>query len=184
MHRLETERLILRPFSLDDAVELHRVIYSDIHVLRYYSGMGAMTLTETQQYLAEHLGAWREDDLGRLAAILKLTNQIIGQIHLDSYVNSFYRWKEEPNPLYNTVEVELAFAFGRQFWGKSYAYEACQAMVRYAFHDLKLRRLVGGAQPENIRSINLQRRLGYRIVESLNGPGYVTILDNYLIVQQ
>src|SRR5207249_3952479 len=101
----------LRPFNLDDAAELHRLIYSQIHVLQYYSGKGTMTLAQTQQYLAEHLGAWQEDDLGRLAVILNATNQFIGQVHLVSYVNSFYRWKEEPNPFYNAVEVELAFAF-------------------------------------------------------------------------
>jgi|SRR6266545_171493 len=183
MRMLETERLILRPFTLADAGDLHREIYSDLHVVQYYSGKGVMTVAQTQQYLADHVVAWQEDDLGRLAVVLKTTDQLLGQVHLDAYVNRFYRWKDEPNPPYNVVEVELAFAFGRQFWGQRYAYEACQAMIGYAFRDLKLRRLVGGAQLENSRSIRLQRRLGYRIEDSLDGPGYVTILDNDLIAQ-
>jgi hypothetical protein len=34
---------------------------------------------------------------------------------------------------------------------------------------------------ENVGSIALQRRLGYRIELSLDGAGYVTILENHLI---
>jgi hypothetical protein len=34
---------------------------------------------------------------------------------------------------------------------------------------------------ENDRSIALQRRLGYRMESSLDGSGYVAILENYLV---
>jgi ribosomal-protein-alanine N-acetyltransferase len=167
--------------TIDDPADLHRETYSDSDVVRYYSGKGVRTFEDTRQYLADHLVVWQENELGRLAVVRKEDGQFLGQVHLDCYVNTFNRWQEEPNPTYNTLEVELAFACGQRFWGKSYAFEACQAMIGYAFGTLKLRRLDGGAMRENVRSIALHRRLGYRVESSLDGTGYVTILDNYLI---
>ncbi|MEI4920795.1 GNAT family N-acetyltransferase, partial [Klebsiella pneumoniae] len=80
----------------------------------------------------------------------------------------------EPASPYNSLEVELAFAFGRRYWGRGYAYEACQSMIRYAFDELKLARLVGGVKAQNTRSINLHRRLGYRIEPNVLDADYVT----------
>jgi len=166
---------------MEDVADLHREIYSNGAVVRYYSGKGVRTLEDTRQYVADHLVVWQEGELGRLAVVRKEDGQFLGQVHLDCYVNTFNRWRAEPNPTYNAPEVELAFAFGQQFWGKSYAFEACQAMIDYAFRTLKLRRLVGGAMRRNIRSIALHRRLGYHIELSLDSTGYVAILENHRI---
>jgi RimJ/RimL family protein N-acetyltransferase len=162
-----------------DVEDVHREIYSDEEVVRWYSGAGVLTLEQTRERVAGHLLAWG-DELGRHAVILKGTQEFCGQVHLSPFVNQWYRWKDEPEPRFNTLEVELAFAFGRRFWGKSFAYEACRAMIRYAFVDLRLPRLVGGAHRENVRSANLQRRLGYSVEQSADGS-YVTVLHNSLI---
>jgi RimJ/RimL family protein N-acetyltransferase len=189
MKPLETERLLLRPFVVEDAEALHREIYSDVEVVQYYSGKGVLTLEQTRQHIVEHLAEWSNDTLGRHAVVRKQDGEFLGQVHLNWYVNTFNRWSDEADPPFNSLEVELAFAFGRRYWGKGYAYEACQVMVRYAFVDLRLRRLVGAAMSENLRSVNLQRRLGYRVERNLaptddprwSDSGWVTILDNDLI---
>jgi RimJ/RimL family protein N-acetyltransferase len=180
MKPLLTDRLLLRPFVAADADDLHSEVYSDFEVVRYYSGKGVLTFEQTQEHLISHLAAWSEGTLGRLAVVRRDGEQFLGQVHLDAYVNTFHRWRDEPQPRFNPLEVELAFAFGRQFWGRGYAYEACQAVIRYAFADLYLQRLVGGVAAENVRSVSLHRRLGYRIEPSLAGSGFVTILDNDL----
>jgi ribosomal-protein-alanine N-acetyltransferase len=180
MKSLETPRLLLRPFTLEDAEDTYREIYSDIEVVRYYSSLGVQTLEQVRARIASYMGAWESEELGRHAVILKEGSVFIGQVHLNGYVNSYARWKDEPNPPFNPLEVELAFAFGRRYWGQGYAFEACQTVIHYAFDDLRLKRLVGGAALENERSVNFQRRLGFRVELSINpdSPGYVTILDN------
>jgi RimJ/RimL family protein N-acetyltransferase len=162
---------------------LYQEIYSDSDVVRYYSHRGVKTLEETRQYLAEYLGDWRDAELGRHAVILKASEAFLGQVHLNAYVNTFYRWSAEPAPAYNSLEVELAFAFGRRSWGQSYAFEACTALIEYAFADLRLRRLVGGFYAPNQRSRNLHQRLGYQIEPNLQleePPSFVAILNNAL----
>jgi RimJ/RimL family protein N-acetyltransferase len=181
MKTLETERLLLRPFVLEDADALYETIYSDEEVVRYYSHAGVLTREATRQRLAEHLGGWRDEELGRHAVILKASGQLLGQVHLNGYVNSCWRWSDEPAPPYNALEVELAFAFGRHSWGQGYAFEACTALIRYAFEELRLRRLVGGFYAPNLRSRSLHQRLGYRIEPNLiheEPESFVAILDN------
>ncbi len=184
MKTLETERLLLRPFTLEDLDGVYQEIYSDIEVVRYYSHKGVLTREATLQHLTEHLASWRDQELGRHAVILKEDKTFLGQVHLNGYVNSIARWNAEPSPPYNRVEVELAFAFGQRFWGQGYAFEACTALIHYAFSDLRLQRLVGGFFGPNTRSRNLHQRLGYHIEPNLNPDdigNYVAILRNFLL---
>ena len=184
MKIMETERLLLRPFTLEDVDGVYQEIYSDPEVLRYYSGKGVRTREETLQHVTEHLACWRDEELGRHAVILKENGSFLGQVHFNTYVNSFARWSAEPSPDCNTVEVELAFAFGRHFWGQGYAYEACMKLIHYALGDLRLRRLIGNFRGPNIRSRNLHQRLGYHIEPNLHPDetgNYVAILNNFLV---
>jgi RimJ/RimL family protein N-acetyltransferase len=95
----------------------------------------------------------------------------------------WYSVKDEPSLPVNNIEVELAFAFGKAFWGQNYAYEAWQPLIDYAFNELKIPRLLGGAKQANERSVRLQRRLGFDIYPN-GGPdnpgksGWVSVLNN------
>jgi RimJ/RimL family protein N-acetyltransferase len=118
--------------------------------------------------------------------VLKSTGAVIGQVHLDPYVNKYGTVPGDlPSPCC-TVEVELAFAFGKEYWGKGLAYEACQCLVEYAFGTLKLMRLVGAAKLDNHRSVNLQKRLGFQVFPDTyedDDMGWVTVLTNPLLLE-
>lgn len=173
---LETDRLILRPFTMDDVEAAHREIYTSRDV------WGPRTREQVADGVMMAMLMARSADDGpwaKRAVTLKTDGDFIGQVRLGPSHNYFYRWAEEPTPRYNELEVELSFAFGKAYWGQSYAYEASQAMIRYAFEELKLRRLVNGTGDENVRSINLHRRLGFRIFPALpDNNGIVAVLDN------
>jgi [ribosomal protein S5]-alanine N-acetyltransferase len=119
-------------------------------------------------------------EFGFRAAELKATGRVIGQVHLEPHVLDHRSIAGDlPSP-FGTIEVELAFAFGKQYWGQGLAYEACLAMIDYAFLDLKLPRLVGGAMAGNTRSINLHQRLGYITTpDPLDNHFVVAVLYNH-----
>ena len=176
MRILETQRLFIRPFTLNDVEAAHREIYTGTEVWG-----PKMREQVTEGVLMAMLMSQSPDDApwAKRAVVLKESGTFIGQVRLSPSPNSYYRWEEEPTPRYNAVEVELAFAFGKPFWGQSYAYEASLAMIRYAFDELKLPRLVNGTGDDNQRSINLHRRLGFRIFPALpNNEGIVALLNN------
>ncbi|MBV9848196.1 MAG: GNAT family N-acetyltransferase [Armatimonadetes bacterium] len=184
MKPLETERLLLRVFCTGDLEDVYREVYSDPDVANFYCGR-TKTREETQEWLAFRTAEWGyTGSFGRLAVARKNDRALLGMVGLDAYVNNFARFPDDPAPRFNDVEVELSFAFGKRYWGQGYAFEASQALIRFAFEDRRLRRLVGGAALENERSRRLQERLGFRVMLTADGGGYITILENTLIPEK
>src|SRR5579871_1674341 len=168
MQILETERLLVRPYTLEDIPDAHREIYTSPQV------WGPRSLEYTTDSVTTAMLMAKGDAFpwAKRAVFLNERNVFIGQVRLDPYHNWTYRWEEEPDPLYNALEVELSFAFGTRYWGHGYAHEASCAMIDYAFEALRLSRLLGGTGADNIRSINLHRRLGYSIYKAIPLPDH------------
>lgn len=180
MGPFETDRLYLRRFHRDDWPAIYRLIYSDRDVYGMYSSLGGDEPAARERF--EHVVHQPTNgDFGRLAVLLKGSLTLIGQVHFDPHVTDDGEAFGDGSSPFNTIDVELAFAFGKAYWGHGYALEACQRMVDYAFGKLKLSRLVGGVMEENERSISLHRRLGYRFVKNPNRKdpvGLIAVLEN------
>jgi ribosomal-protein-alanine N-acetyltransferase len=76
-------------------------------------------------------------------------------------------------------EVEVAFLLGKKFWGQGFATEAALAIVRYAFGQLDLSRLICLIDPENMASVNVAQRIGMRFeqrVDGIDGDGFPTLI--------
>ena len=184
MGPFETDRLILRNMEPADVPVLRELIYSDREVWGQYSGLGDKPAL-LEKAFANHVSQDDYAEFGRLAVVLKASGRPIGQVHLDPYVNRWYRVAGDPETPVSKVEVELAFAFGKAYWGRGYAVEACRALIDYAFNELKIPRLVGGARRTNDRSVLLQQRLGFDVYEyddpdAPGRSGWVSVLDNPL----
>ncbi|MFZ1754474.1 MAG: GNAT family N-acetyltransferase [Caldilineaceae bacterium] len=181
MGPFETERLLLRPLRLADLDDIFALIYTDPDVYRLYSSLGSNKDAVRARLI--HYENAPGDDFGRLGVVLKETGALIGQVHLDPYVDTYERLPGA-HPLFQSIEVELAFAFGKEYWGQSLACEACQRCIEYAFLELKLPRLVNGIHSENERSIRFHRRLGYTIhtnTKTTSSVNIYAVLDNHLL---
>ena len=184
MGPFETDRLILRPFEATDVPVLRELIYSDREVWGQYSGYGDKPAL-LEKAFTNHVNQPDDAEFGFQAVVLKTSGQAIGQVHIEPYVNMWFRVTGDPETPVRNIEVELAFAFGKAYWGQGYAFEACRALVDYAFNELKVPRLVGGAMRTNDRSVRLQKRLGLDVYENEDpdAPGrstWVSVLNNPL----
>jgi RimJ/RimL family protein N-acetyltransferase len=182
MKVMETERLMLRPFEIGDLEAIHRVVYSDPEVCRFYC-RNTRSLAQTEQWLHYMHYRGHHGEFGLLAVVLKGSEELIGLCGLGEYVGHHLILESEPDHRFYPLEVELTYALGQAHWGKGYAYEACVAMIGYAFRDLRLRRLVTGCHPDNLRASRLQDRLGMRKERNLhpNYPRLEGILENHLV---
>jgi RimJ/RimL family protein N-acetyltransferase len=184
MKILETERLRIRHFEVDDLVAIQRAVYGDPDVCHYFCGP-TRTLEHTERWLRYRGYESQNSEFGLLAVTLLDTGELIGLCGLQPYVGDWLIMEGEPeHRTFAPLEVELTYAFGRAHWGQGYATEACRAMIAYAFGDLRLRRLVTGWHPENVRARRLQDRLGMRQVRNLHDAGSVGVLDNLLTLQE
>ena len=75
------------------------------------------------------------------------------------------------------IEAELTYALGRVYWKRGYATEMGSAMIRWGFTTLGIGRVIQGVLSSNRNSINLMRRLGFRIEQGLHG-NTVGVLEN------
>lgn len=178
MKTMETARMTLREFRESDYEDILTHVYSDKEVWGMYSGIGDKP-DEVRRRFLNRCYQPGSAEFGFRAVELKHTGRVIGQIHLEPHVLDHRSIPGDPPSPFGTIEVELAFAFGKEYWGQGLAYEACLPMIDYAFRDLKLPRLVGGALRDNARSINLQQRLGYTITpDPLDARFVVAVLAN------
>jgi ribosomal-protein-alanine N-acetyltransferase len=164
MPRFETERLILRPYTLEDAEAAHAVLDSHPDVWQFDPGR-ALTLEERRAAIEKRIQAYGGPIFGSLALTLKGDGRLIGYCGLQLYLC-------DRIPL-STPEVELFYKLGRDYWGRGYAAEAAREMVRYAFDELRLARIVTCTGRDNTRSIALLQHLGMRIEPDATEPGGV-----------
>ncbi|MEZ4868614.1 MAG: GNAT family N-acetyltransferase [Caldilineaceae bacterium] len=175
MQQMETERLFLREFREGDYEDILANVYQDKEVWGMYSSIGDKP-DEIRHRFLHRCYQPTSAEFGFRAVELKATGRVIGQVHLEPHVLDPRSIPDDTPSPYGTIEVELAFAFGKAYWGQGYAYEACLPMIEYAFRQLKLARLVGGALAHNARSIQLHRRLGYTIAPDPTDPAFVSAI--------
>lgn len=60
--------------------------------------------------------------------------------------------------------LELGFHLRPEYWGRGLAQEAAQAVIAYAFDELKLESLLAGHDPENLASRRILQKLGFRFL--------------------
>lgn len=138
--RLQTDRLILRPFDKSDGRALYSYL-SDPEVVKF-EPYGVMSLAECEKE-AER----RQTDEAFIAVCLK-DGTLIGNIYLSNADEFNCR--------------ELGYVFSKHHQGKGYATEACQKCLEYAFTALNARRVIAMCDPQNTQSYRLLERLGMR----------------------
>jgi len=145
---LETPRLILRSFTLDDVDAMYQLMTVP-DVIRYVGNKPAQSKQDVLDYLQQHpLRDYQVYGYGRFACVWKETGQVIGF--------SGIKFLEE------IKETELGYRFLPEFWRKGLATEAGQAVIQFA-QGLGLERLVAVIHPQNEGSQHVALRLGFTL---------------------
>jgi RimJ/RimL family protein N-acetyltransferase len=152
---LETERLLLRQFTLDDVDNLYH-LDSDPEVMRYVTG-GATTPREEVEHgdLPAFMRYYdRCDGYGFWAAIDKTSDRFLGWFHLRP---------QEGDPV---DQPELGYRLRREVWGMGYATEGARALIRKGFTDLGAQRVVAMAFRDNLASCRVMEKSGMTLTRA------------------
>lgn len=145
---LETPRLVLRAFTLDDVNAMYQLMTVP-DVIRYVGNKPAQSKQDTLDYLQQHpLRDYQVYGYGRFACVWKATGQVIGF--------SGIKYLEE------IQETELGYRFLPEYWGKGLATEAGHAVIQFA-QGLGLSRLVAVIHPDNQGSKQVAVKLGFSL---------------------
>lgn len=141
----ETERLLLRPFEVDDLDALAR-LYGSEDVMKYVAP--TRNIDQTQQRMKKHLRDLEEYGFGLFAAVNKSSGELIGRCGLD------------PEIINGELQGELAWMFFPDYWGKGLATEFGAKMLDVGFSTLGLRRIFANAKTLNDVSIAVMKKIG------------------------
>jgi RimJ/RimL family protein N-acetyltransferase len=152
---LETERLLLRQFDLQDA-DLLVELDGDPRVMRYITGGAPTSRDEVEsEYLPAFLAYYRRfPDYGFWAAIEKTTNDFLGWFH--------YR----PAPGDPVDQPELGYRLRCAAWGKGYATEGSRALIAKGFAEFDVQRVVASAVAVNTASRRVMEKSGMRLIRA------------------
>ncbi len=161
---LETERLILRQLTEDDADHLFE-LDSDREVIRFtniglinggdpidtdYEAIRNKILPRFIKYYEKY------DGYGFWAAIEKLSSEFIGWFHLRPALDNITVHVNNEN------EIELGYRLRKVAWGKGYATEGSRSLIVKGFCELDTQRIVSTALVANTASIRVMEKAGLK----------------------
>ena len=147
--KLETARLILRPFVKEDAPAMYRNWASDPEVTKFLSWSTYKTVDTAYEILNIWVSQYRDDTFYQWAIELKEIGEVIGSI---SVVNFDER----------VDMAEIGFCIGRSWWGQGMMTEAFQAVIDFLFGEVGVLRIEAGHDPNNPASGAVQRKCGLK----------------------
>ena len=172
---IETERLMLRPFSPSDLYDFYE--YASRPGVGEMAGWAHHESPEKSQ---EILDRFIEEDK-TFAIVLKENNKVIGSLGVEKYgmedaLSEFFDYKGR----------EIGYVLSKDYWGKGIMPEAVGAVIRYLFEHLDLDFLICGYYDFNSQSKRVQEKCGFKpyrrlIMDTRLGtkePGVLNLLIN------
>jgi RimJ/RimL family protein N-acetyltransferase len=163
---IETERLHLRPFTIDDADCIYR-LNLDPGVIKMTGDIPFESVQDATNFLRAY-DHYRKYGFGRWAVINRKDGEFVGWCGL--------KYTPEHD------EVDVGFRFFRSAWNQGFATESARACVRHGFDKLNLPRVVGRAMKENIASVRVLEKIGMRFLDTFDFDGHDGVI--YCIERQ
>jgi RimJ/RimL family protein N-acetyltransferase len=154
---LETPRLILRRFSLEDAAFVLELV-NDPAWLEHIGDRKVRTLEDARVYLRNGaLAMYERVGFGLYAVTLRTSGESIGMCGLIKR---------------DTLEdVDIGFAFLPQHRGQGFALESAAAVLEYGKTVVGLKRIVAIVSAANHRSIRILEKIGLNFERMVRLPG-------------
>lgn len=169
---LETERLLLRPFSDQDTREVFECWQRDSDVARYMMWESSQDIKKAKEFIDFEISQIFSDVWYRWCITDKKTKVIYGTC-LVYYKDEDGCW-------------DISYNLGKKFWGKGYTTEAMQKAMNYAIHTLEVTEFTAAHAVENPASGNVIKKLGFEYVREIeyicNGEKLHTIGKEYRLI--
>ena len=182
---IETDRLVIRPFSMDDLLQIHRILDQTFGEANRIGDRAA--LAERRSWLQWQIlnQEWQpklhQPPYGDRAIVLKADDELIGSVgyvpSLDAFEQISGLGGSPSSSGYNTTEFGLFWVVAPSHQRRGYATEAARAMVAHAFKYLRLKRVVATTEYANTASQGVMRKLGMTLMRNpLPDPPWLQVV--------
>jgi [ribosomal protein S5]-alanine N-acetyltransferase len=154
---LETPRLWLRSMHLDDVDALLQ-IFSDPKVMAAFDA-SPFNRDQMIQWTQHNLDHQTRHGYGLFSVILKTNGLLIGDCGL------------ELMDMNGMLAAELGYDFRSDYWNQGYGTEAATVVRDYAFHELRLPRLISLIRLGNLPSRRVAEKIGMRCTTEIERYG-------------
>ncbi len=142
---IETSRLLMRPFQVEDATGMF-LLNNDPDVIKYTGDLPFESVEQTRDFILSYQN-YEKHGYGRLSILLKSTKEYLGWCGLN--------YNE------NAKETDIGFRLLQNQWNRGYATEAAMACIDDGF-QFGLSKIIGRAVKENQASIQVLKKIGMR----------------------
>jgi ribosomal-protein-alanine N-acetyltransferase len=156
MKTIESERLFLRPLTLEDGEFIVQLLNTD-GFIKYIGDRNVKTIEQAKNYLLNGpLKSYETNGFGLSLAELKTDKTPVGMCGL-------LRRDYLDHP-------DIGFAFLPDHTGKGYAYEIVKEIIHDGLDRLQMEKILAIVLPENTSSIKLLEKVGFRYEKNFISP--------------
>ena len=156
--RIETDRLILRRFRLEDAEDMYANWASDPEVTRFLTWPAHSSVDVTKSLLADWISRYEDGGYFNWVMEHKDIGKVIGNI-------SVVRLKESIDA------AEMGYCMSRAYWGQELMPEALRAVMDYLFDVVGLNRVAACHDANNPKSGRVMAKAGMKQEGILRAAG-------------
>ena len=146
--RIETDRLIIRRFELNDAEMMFRNWTNDSIVTRYMRWQAHETVETTKEVLQHWVDGYKDNNCYHWGICFK-EGEIIGSIGI--FVTSEHDFS-----------AEAGYCIGRKWWSQGVVSEALKAVLNYMFTHTDIERIGAYHAVENPASGRVMEKAGMK----------------------
>lgn len=145
--KIETQRLILRPFTKEDIEPAYRNWTSDDKVTEFLRWPTHKEVSVTAEVIQDWMNHYSEKTYYQWAIVVKDLGEPIGTI-------SVVEMQEE------TSKVHIGYCIGSKWWNRGYTSEAFRAIIPFLFDEVKVQRIEAQHDPNNENSGKVMKSCG------------------------
>lgn len=153
---IETERLLIRPFSPHADSDPMFEVYGDPEVMRYIPG-GALSAEAVRTTLEQHARAQQERGFSSWALIERASGRLIGDVGFGIFAP--------------TGDIEVGYTLARDAWRRGYATEAAKACLEAGLEHLAVARIIAVVDVDNETSHRVAERIGMSRLGTIEAHG-------------
>jgi len=146
---LETKRLILRRFIMEDAEYMFNNWTNDDEVTKYLTWPSHGDINVTKKILEQWIQRYEKNDSYLWAIVLKEINQPVGSISVVGQRDDIKM-------------VHIGYCIGKNWWNRGIVSEALGAIIRFFFEEVGVNRIESRHDPNNPGSGKVMEKCGMK----------------------